>query len=220
MAHVHLPDGILPLNWVIYYWLASVGLLGIVLIYFRRNKQALDVATLTAAAGATALAIVIFQVELPIFGGIHLNFTPMLGILIGPIFGAISAIIVNIFSAGIGHGGWGPIGLNFLINLTEILIGFLVFAGLFRRHHSKPFFSALMAAFLGLTASNVIMIGAVMVSGIQGTGKAYEELANLWLLGVVNEAAATIEAVITGFLVAFLARVKPELIGAQKIEEP
>jgi cobalt/nickel transport system permease protein len=218
MAHIHLPDGVLPITWVVFYWLISIALLGIVAFYLSRTRRSLEVRTLSIAGAATALAFVIFQVEVPILGGIHLNFTPMLGILVGPVIGSVSAIIINILSAAVGHGGWGPIGLNFLINLTEIVVAFLVFTSLFRRRRGSPFIAAVVAALIALTISNALMVGAITVSGIQGVQGG--ELQNLFLLAAANEAAAIVESTVTGFLVVFLAKVKPELLGGGKIEEP
>jgi cobalt/nickel transport system permease protein len=218
MAHIHLPDGVLPITWVAFYWLISLALLGIVAFYFRRTGKSIEVKTLSVAGAATALAFVIFQVEVPILGGIHLNFTPMLGILVGPIIGSVSAIIINILSAAVGHGGWGPIGLNFLINLVEIVFAFSAFLFLFRRRRVSPFIAALVATLIALTVSNALMVGAITVSGIQGV-EGVEELQNLLLLALINEVAAVVESIVTGFLVAFLAKVKPELLGGSKIEE-
>jgi len=218
MAHIHLPDGVLPITWVAFYWLISLALLGIVAFYFRRTGKSIEVKTLSVAGAATALAFVIFHVEVPILGGIHLNFTPMLGILVGPIIGSVSAIIINILSAAVGHGGWGPIGLNFLINLVEIVFAFSAFLFLFRRRRVSPFIAALVATLIALTVSNALMVGAITVSGIQGV-EGVEELQNLLLLALINEVAAVVESIVTGFLVAFLAKVKPELLGGSKIEE-
>jgi len=219
MAHIHLPDGVLPITWVAFYWLISIALLGIVAFYFRRTGKSIEVKTLSVAGAATALAFVIFQVEVPILGGIHLNFTPMLGILVGPIIGSVSAIIINILSSAVGHGGWGPIGLNFLLNLVEIVFAFSVFLFLFRRRRVSPFLAALVATLIALTVSNVLMVSALTISGIQGV-EGVEELQGLFLLASINEVAAVVESIVTGFLIGFLVKIKPELLGGGKIERP
>jgi cobalt/nickel transport system permease protein len=217
MAHIHLPDGVLPITWVVFFWLVSLALLAIVAIHLRRTGRFLEIKSLSVAGSATALAFVIFQVEIPILGGVHMNFTPMLGILVGPVIGAASAIIINVLSAAIGHGGWGPIGLNFLLNFSEIVIAYLVFTPLFRSRRLSPFMSALSATLIALTVSNLMMFGAINITGIQGAN--VEELPrNLLLLVAANEVAAVVEAAVTGFLVGFLIRVKPDLFGGSKIE--
>jgi hypothetical protein len=60
----------------------------------------------------TWLSFAIFQVNIPFAGGVHMNLTPLIGILAGPSIGSLIVLIVNILSAAIGHGGWGLIGAN------------------------------------------------------------------------------------------------------------
>jgi cobalt/nickel transport system permease protein len=219
VAHVHLPDGILSIEWVAVYWLIALSILGIIILHFRRSKKALDVRVLAYAGAATALAFVVFQAEVPILGGVHLNFTPMLGILAGPVIGSVSALIINILSSSLGHGGWGPIGLNFLINIVEIAIGFAVFAVIFRRLHVNIFASALVATLTALTISNILMIGALFTSGVQGAVGSEYSAVNLYLIAGVNEIVAIIESAITAFLLSFILKVKPELVGGVKVEK-
>ncbi len=211
MAHIHLPDGVLPIEWVAVYWAVSIVLLGAVLLYFRRANS-VQVGSLALAGAATALAFVLFQIEVPVLGGIHLNLTPFLGIVLGPAMGAISAIIVNILGAAVGHGGWGPIGLNFIINLIEIVAAFAVFRLAYRRLRN-PFAVAFMATLIALSLSNAFMVGSLTVSGIQGVEEDGLGVTGLSLIATVNEAAAVIESMVTGFLVAFLSKVRPGLIG-------
>lgn len=229
MAHIHLPDGVLPIEWVIIYWVASLSIIACITLYFRRTKRRVDIKVLSIAGAATAVAFVAFQVEIPLFGGIHLNFTPMLGILVGPLIGSASSLIINLLSSALGHGGWGPIGLNFLVNLTEIFLASACFRLLSRRFKKSLPAIAFAAALIALTASNALMVGMLSTSGIQGVNGHLEEtgvegdalehgalLENLLLLAAINEVAAIIESVVTGFLVAYILRVKPDLIGVKR----
>jgi cobalt/nickel transport system permease protein len=216
LAHIHLPDGVLALQWVALYWLISIVLLGAVAFYFNKSNRNLAMGSLSIAGAATALTFVIFQVEIPIFGGVHLNFTPMLGILVGPVIGVFSAMIINILSASLGHGGWGPIGLNYLLNSVEIVLAFSIFY-LLRRRGSSPVSSAALATFVALTASNALMIASLSITGIQGVGGSAEELAlRFSVLAAANEVMAMVEAIVTGFLVTFLWKLKPDLLGGKK----
>lgn len=229
MAHIHLPDGVLPIEWALIYWAMSLSIIACITLYFRRTKRLIDIKALSIAGAATAVAFVAFQVEIPLLGGIHLNFTPMLGILVGPLIGSASSLIINLLSSALGHGGWGPIGLNFLVNLTEIFVASACFRLLFRRFKRSMPTIAFAAALIALTASNALMVGMLSTSGIQGVAEHIEEtgaeaeahehgalLENLLLLAAINEVAAVLEAVVTGFLVAYVLRVKPDLIGGKR----
>nr|WP_245800159.1 energy-coupling factor ABC transporter permease [Haladaptatus litoreus] len=61
-----------------------------------------------AGIGATA-SFAIFQLNIPVWGGVHMNLTGLVGILAGPLLGAL---VVNIFSAALGHGAVGLLGAN------------------------------------------------------------------------------------------------------------
>lgn len=198
----------------------SLALLGVVAFHFNRSSKYLAMSSLSVAGAATALTFVIFQVEIPIFGGVHLNFTPMLGILVGPVIGVFSAMIINILSASLGHGGWGPVGLNYLLNFVEIVLAFSIFYAM-RNRGSRPFTSASISTFLALTASNALMIVLLSLTGIQGVeGEAGELALRFSVLAAANEVMAVVEAIITGFLANFLWRLRPDLLGGKKHENP
>ena len=53
----------------------------------------------------------------------HINLTVLAGILLGPWLSIISAVIVNVMLALLGHGGVTVIGLNTLVISTEMIAG-------------------------------------------------------------------------------------------------
>jgi cobalt/nickel transport system permease protein len=77
------------------------------------------------------------------------------------------------------------------------------------------------ATFLALFAGNLVMIGIVLVSGIQGvTGGTSALVSSLLLIGAINLAVGAVEAVVTGYLVAYLARVRPDILGERPAQPP
>ncbi len=109
VAHIHLEDGSFTLFWVIVWWAIALLLISAALFWVRSVKKT-DNRKITLAAFCTAAAFAIFQVSIPLFGGVPLNLTPLIGILAGPAIGSFVVLIINILSAAIGHGGWGMIG--------------------------------------------------------------------------------------------------------------
>ena len=210
MAHIHLPDGSFTLFWVLAWWICALVLIGAALVLARRRR--LGSREITVAAFVTAAAFAIFQVQVPLFGGVHMNLTPLIGILVGPVLGGLIVLIVNILSAAIGHGGWGLIGANVLVNFSEVLTAWLVFRGL-ERITSSLFSRAGIATFGGLFIGNIAMVAIILVSGIQGvTQTSLQILTGLSLLVAVNMGVAVVEALITGFIVEYIGRVKPDLL--------
>jgi cobalt/nickel transport system permease protein len=87
MAYIHLEDGSSSLFWVMVWWIIALVLIGAAL-WFLRSGSRKNQNTITIAAFVTAAAFVISQIEIPLAGGVHLNLTPLIGILAGPILGA------------------------------------------------------------------------------------------------------------------------------------
>lgn len=211
MAHIHLEDGSFPLPWVIIWWFLTVSALGICLYLVRRNGVQKG-RIITVAAFCTAAAFAVFQISIPVFGGVHLNLTPLIGILSGPVLGSLVVFIANILSAAIGHGGFGMIGANTAVNIVEVITAYLVYHGI-RRLVSGGFARAGIATFAALFAGNIAMIGIILVSGIQGVSQSPAQVfTGLVLLAAINMGAAIIEAIVTGFMVGYLETVRPDLL--------
>ena len=97
MAHIHLEDGALSPIWVLFWWAVAVALIAFALLWMRREP--VSVKRLTVGAMCAAVGIAAFMVTIPVFGGIHLNLTPLIGILAGPAIGGIAVLIMNMFAA-------------------------------------------------------------------------------------------------------------------------
>ncbi|WP_321504498.1 energy-coupling factor ABC transporter permease [uncultured Methanoregula sp.] len=215
MAHIHLEDGSFSLLWVIIWWALAIFLLGISLYVFRKAKRP-DPRRITIAAFCTAAAFAIFQVDIPIAGGVHINLTPLIGILTGPVIGSLIVFITNILAAAIGHGGWGMIGANTLVNFSEVIVAWATFR-LLKRWIPGLFPRAFIATILGLFVGNCMMIGIILVSGIQGVSQSSSQiLGGLSLIFAINMAVAVIEAFVTGLVVNYMGRVRPDLLGEER----
>jgi cobalt/nickel transport system permease protein len=135
------------------------------------------------------------------------------GIVAGPAIGGVIFLIVNIFSAAIGHEGWTIIGANLLINMVEVLAAYFVYRWISRSAKIKTLYSAGIAAFVALFLGNIAMIGIILVSGIQG--KESVELSELSVLAAANIVMALVEAFVTGYIVAYIRRVRPDMISTK-----
>jgi cobalt/nickel transport system permease protein len=214
MAHIHLTDGSFSLFWVAVWWTAAVILIGIS-IWLIRSELRPDRRKITLAAFCTAAAFAIFQVNIPLFGGVHLNLTPLIGILVGPAAGSLVVLIINILSSAIGHGGWGLIGANTLVNIVEVSIGYTTFR-LLKPIIPDLFSRAGIATIFGLLCGNIVMILIIIVSGVQGVNQSTGQiLTGLSLIAAVNMGVAVIEAFITGLVVAYIGKVRPDLLGGE-----
>lgn len=211
MAHIHLQDGAFTIHWVIIWWALALVLIAAALYLLRREHLASQ-RRITVAAFLAAAAFVLFQVDIPIAGGVHLCMTPLIGILAGPVIGLLIVFVTNILSAAIGHGGWGLVGANTLVNFSEVLVAYSVWRGL-RPFLKNLFGRACTATLIGLILGNFVMMAVIVVSGIQGVSQSQQQIVTgLFLIASVNTAFAVIEGVLTGFIVSYIARIRPDLL--------
>ena len=211
MAHIHLEDGAFTLQWISTWWVLALVLIGLCLYWMKKGKG-IDSKTITIAAMLTAASFAIFQVNMPLFGGVHMNLTPLIGILGGPAVGGVIVLIVNVLSAAIGHGGWGMIGANVLVNMTEVSAAYSTYKWLSKTKVST-FTRAGTAVLIGLFLGNIAMIAIILISGVQGvTQSRIDMLYGLSLLAGVNMGVAVIEAVVTGYVVSYIERVRPDML--------
>jgi cobalt/nickel transport system permease protein len=182
-------------------------------VFWLRNKKKIDTRTLTVAAFCTDAMFVLFLVEIPIAGGVHIRLAPCIGILVGPAIGTCVVLIVNIFTAAIKHGGWSMIGANVLVNVIEVFVAWVLYAG--QKNAIRTLFPRVaLATFVSLCIGNCAMIAIIRVSGVQGVTQTQEQvLYGLTQIAAVNLAVAVIESIVTGFMVAFIERTRPDILG-------
>jgi cobalt/nickel transport system permease protein len=211
MAHIHLGEGSFPL-WALLVW----TLLGIVLVsgvVYRIRKGGIATHQIALAGIGGAASFAVFQLNIPVWGGIHMNLTGLVGILTGPLLGPLIALVVNVFSAALGHGAVGLLGANTLVNASEAVVAYYAFRTLLGLDWDV-FPASVSAATLGLSVGALLMGGIIVVSGVNGSALPRADLA-VAVAGLVglNLGVAVVEGLLTGFVVQFLASVRPDLVG-------
>ena len=211
MAHIHLGDGSFPL-WALLLW-TTLGVALVGTVVSRVRKGGIETRQIALAGIAAAASLAIFQLNVPVWGGIHMNLTGLVGILAGPLLGALIALVVNIFSAALGHGAVGLLGANTLVNASEAIVAYYAFRTLLRMDWDL-FPAGAGASTLGLAAGAVLMGAIIVVSGVNGSALPRADLtvAVAGLVGL-NLGVAVVEGILTGFVVRFLASVRPDLVG-------
>ena len=217
MTHMHIPDGILPVDLWVLGLIVMVLAVGFSLFRLRGMDMAKKIPLLGAVSAAMLVAM---SLEiLPLF--YHINLSVVAGILLGPALGFLAAFIANLILALMGHGGITVIGLNTLLLGSEAVLGHTLFY-LFKR--LPVFWRAVTATVLTLFMTTVALIGIVAVShidpelishgdehGLVHTGQVSVRTFAIMVLslGVIGW---SIEAAITGAVVRFISQVKPDLL--------
>ena len=162
MSHIHIPDGVLPLWLIIAGWVVLAALVALAV----RRASALDLSRRVPLVGAVAALMLVAMSSEIIPIAYHINLTVLAGILLGPWLSIITAVIVNVMLALLGHGGVTVIGLNTLVISTEMLVGWFLFGQfvrMFGRRH--PSASAAVATVLALALSTTLLVVIVALGG-------------------------------------------------------
>lgn len=229
MSHIHLPDGILPFAWWASAYIMCIAVLCIMLRLIKKG----EVRRKVPFTGVMS-ALMLISMSVPLgFIPIHMSLSVLNGILAGPALGFIAVFVVNIMLSLMGHGGLSVAGLNTLLMGSEVLIGYYMFTAL--KRHMKPSLAAGISALVALTVSVALMFGVLAAtigteealpgheSGEHGIGK--EQPASFLSLSGWSAAAVILiigmltEALVTGLIVSFFSRVRPDLIDAPAVSE-
>ena len=220
MAHIHLEDGAFSPLWLL-IWSAIAAILIAIPLLTNRRKE-IPPRRIAIAAMCASVGFAVFMVEVPTpVGPVHMNLTPLIGILAGPGMGSLVALVINIFGAAIGHGGWGMVGPNSIVNIAEVVIGYYTFRFFKTMTKTGDFWSGFSATTIALTISAFLVVLIVSISEIQGSGLTRgETLNNMLILAVANVVAAVVEGIVTGYIIAFLGKVRPDLLAAEAASPP
>lgn len=213
MAHIHLPEGAIPL-WGIGLWSALAAVVLAAAVYQLR-REGIDGRHVALGGMVAAASFAVFQVNIPVLGGVHLSLSALVGILVGPALGAIVMFVVNVLSALLGHGAWGFLGANTLVGVVEVAGAYYAFQAL-RSQDWEHFPAGALATITGLGFGSILMGVVPIVSGITGVAIGGADLV-IYMAGMValNLGVAVVESIVTGSVVTYISSIRPDLIGEQ-----
>lgn len=232
MSHLHFPDGVLPIwLWVLGYIITFLLLyLFLHQLEIRKSFARLPLLGLFSAVMFLGMSFELVPIAY------HINLSVVAGILLGPALGFLAVFIVNTFSAFLGHGGITVIGLNTITVGLEAIAGYYIFF-LVRKAIRNFFPLTFITTFVTLFLSTLFTLGVVYL-GTQNLG----ELLHTGGGGIISLELGTpketqreivptvdfrrfitialplgfigwaLESTISGFLLSYLARTKPDIL--------
>ncbi|MDI6692324.1 MAG: energy-coupling factor ABC transporter permease [Anaerosomatales bacterium] len=169
MTHIHIPDGVLP----VWLWGGGWMLAILALLVADRASRRYETRRRLPLVGiVSALVIVAMSSEVvPI--AYHMNLTVLAGALLGPALAVVSAFVVQVVLAALGHGGVTIIGLNTLMTAAEMCLGWALLQGGIRLFGlPRAGRVAAAATVLTLFVTTTLLVGIVALSGVtQATGR-------------------------------------------------
>ncbi len=200
---VHLLDGSLPPLWCVagYAGAIALALVGCWRLHERDIPR---------IALATAAFFVASSIHVPVPGGsVHLVLNGLVGVMLGLRAGLALMVGLLLQALLIGHGGTTTLGVNVVLQtLPALAVGgaFWFIAALPKVSIRALAVSGGLLSTAGVLATVLLQSGLLWLSGDEGRMPAF-----LWF--ALHVPVALVEGVIVGFMVHYLARVKPELLG-------
>ncbi len=209
---MHISDGLLPAP----LWLGGYGITALItgcslrlLPWLERDPRR----QLPRAALLTAAFFVASSIHLPFPpASLHLLLNGLMGVMLGAL--AYPAILVGLFfqAVALGHGGLTTLGINAaILGIPALLAG-----GIFRmgRRRLGAGLSAFWAGAAGVGLAALLFYGVVMAALLgEGTLSTPAERLALGSLVMAHLPLAAVEGLFTCWVVRFLQRVQPELLG-------
>ncbi len=197
---VHLSDGAIAAPWLAGGLAVASVLVGVALRGLKEDDIP-RIGVLTAAFFVASLVVIPVGVT-----SVHLLLNGLVGVLLGRRAGLAVAVGLTMQYFLLGHGGLSTLGLNICILGVPAVLGGLLYRRT-RRYRPNPF-AAGFALGVGTAAATVLGNFAVLLVG----GKEdYETLARL--VFVAHVPVVVVEGLIVGFVVQYLEKVRPEMLG-------
>ena len=202
----HIPDGVLSLPVLLGGGVLAVGGLALAL-------SRLDERDIPKTAILAAVFFVTSLVSVPIGpSSVHLLLSGLIGIVLG--LAAIPAIFVGLLLQAVlfGFGGLTALGVDVVdIAFPGTILGLLAAPLLART-------SSLAAALLAGAVAAASVVGTAGCVTLALALSSPDYLPSLRLVALTYLPLAAVEAVVTGFVVAYLKQVKPEILAAPSRE--
>lgn len=211
---VHISDGILSLPVLAAGWAITGALIAVALWWSKRKGSIIEeIPRLSVMTSAFFVASLLHIAVGPT--SVHLILCGLVGVILGIL--AYPAIFIGLVLQAFlfQHGGVTTIGINTVVMGIPALIAYGIFKagsklGISRRGVSEAIFGAIAG---GVAVALAVLF---LVICLLTTGKEFSGVASL--IAVAHIPIIIIEATVVGSVVAFLMKVKPELIpiGGEK----
>ncbi len=208
---VHISDGVLSLPVLAAGWAITIALIAITLWWSKRKGSIVEeIPKLSVMTAAFFVASLIHIAIGPT--SVHLILSGLVGVILGIL--AYPAIFIGLILQAFlfGHGGVTVLGVNTIDMGIPALVAYGIFKAGNKLIPSESLTSK--AGLLGaLTGGIAVALAVSLTAGMLYTlGKEYAWA--IKALIIYHIPIIVIEAIIVGSVVAFLVKVKPELIGS------
>ncbi|MBQ6629383.1 MAG: energy-coupling factor ABC transporter permease [Methanobrevibacter sp.] len=202
---MHLPDGIIPIEQSVIYWVITLVVIAIFLYKFSRNEQK-EKATISIALFAVFFVVVTsLSIPSPLGVPIHFFLIPLVAILLGPWNGSIVSFFgLLVQSLALNMGGIVCFGANFLV--IGVIVAFATY-GFYRLlaniNDKMAIFCATVVGIMFATFGQVMIL---ILSGAMNLNSLLATLVPFYLfIGVIEGFANVV-------IIYAIRKIKPEIM--------
>lgn len=208
---MHIPDGMLPLEFTLSGWACMAGF---TMVSLKKIKARGDTqAGVPRAALMTAVFFAGSLIHIPVPpASVHLMLSGLMGILLG--WYAVPAILIGLFFQAVmfGHGGLTTLGVNSIIFIVPAMAAFML-TRLFKKSHAS--ISSILLDFsagAGSVVIAVVLFSTFLLVGLPAHLDNVTEQRAIAALAIAHLPLAVVEGLVAAALLQFLRRVSPEML--------
>ncbi|WP_407355354.1 cobalt transporter CbiM [Methanolobus sp. WCC5] len=204
---MHISDGVLSFTVIVAGWVIALSLNGIIIWRCKyRHDMAAEIPKVSIMTGAFFVASLVHVSIGPT--SVHLLLNGLLGVVLGIMAFPAMLVGLTLQSFLFQHGGITTIGINNVMMGVPALLAYQVFRSGYRKGINPSFLGALGGA-LGIFLSG-IFLALMLIS----TGEEFRAIA--YAVVMAHIPVMVIEGIITGSVVTFILKVRPELLSLDK----
>ena len=207
---MHLPDGIVPLNQAIIYWIITLIIISIFFYRFSKDENKEKRIISIALFSVFTVTVTSMSIPSPLGVPIHFFLIPLVAILLGPLTSNIVSFISLLIQAILlNMGGITILGANFIVMgliLSYVCYGFYI---LFKDLNKKVAIFA--STIIGIMAATFGQVAILLISGAMNFDVLLATLIPFYLfISIIEGFANTI-------IITAIEQIKPEIVEMKKI---
>ena len=207
---MHLPDGIVPFNQAIIYWIITLIIMGLFFYKFSKDENKEKRIVSIAIFSVFTITITSLSIPSPLGVPIHFFLIPLVAILLGPLSSNIVSFLSLLAQALLlNMGGITILGGNFIV--MGLIISFVTF-GFYRILEDLNKKVAIFASTLiGIIAATFGQVAILLLSGAMNFDSLLATLIPFYLfIGIIEGFANSI-------IITVIEIIKPEIMEINKI---
>ena len=200
---MHISDGVLSFSVIAAGWAITLALTALILWRCKsKYDMAEEIPKISIITGAFFVASLVHVSVGPT--SVHLLLNGLMGVVLGILAFPAMLIGLTLQAFLFQHGGVTTIGVNDVMMGIPALIAYWMFRSGYKRGLNPSLAGALCGA------SGILLSGIFLALMLISTGEEFREVA--YVVVIAHLPVMVIEGIITGSVVSFLLKVRPELL--------